>query len=269
VKAARKRAEREPLSKGVVVSRACASYAIHRWVVLSYEVLEEPIGSDSGWSGPGLFERLLERGVDPETAADAEIEELPITPGELFGSSGWRRIDYRLKAGVHRVVVEQSATARPLRLTPRELQACELAALGQKSRYIGEGLGIAAATARGAIDRSVAKLRLASAIQLPLLWYTIGAPARRVSPISGVRHLVFERELAALSRHRLTTIERMLVERVLLGDSYRGMAAYRGVSTRTVANQLSRLYEKFGVSGRAELVAALLAAPPDPSSEAG
>jgi DNA-binding CsgD family transcriptional regulator len=257
------------LSKGVVVSRACASYALHRWVVVSYEVLEEPIGSDFGWSGPGTFERLVERGIDLEIAGDAGIEEVPITPGELLGSAGWRRIGYRLKAGVHRVVVEQSAVARPLRLTRRELEACELAALGRKSRHIGEGLGVAAATARGAIDRSIAKLRLASAIQLPLLWYTLGAPAQRSSFERGVTHLVFERELAVLSRHQLTPIERVLVERVLLGDTYRGMAAYRNVSTRTVANQLSRLYERFTVAGRAELVAALLAPPAKPPGETG
>jgi DNA-binding CsgD family transcriptional regulator len=257
------------LSKGVIVSRACASYALHHWIVVSYEVLEEPIGPDSGWSGPGIFERLLEKGIDRENAAHGGIEEVPISPGELLGGSGWRRIGYRLKAGVHRVVCEQSAAARPLRLTRRELAACELAALGRKSRHIGEGLGVAAATARGAIDRSIAKLRLASAIQLPLLWYTLGAPAQRIGAERGVTHLVFERELAVLSRHHLTPIERVLVERVLLGDSYRGMAAYRNVSTRTVANQLSRLYDRFGVSGRAELVAALLAAPANPPGETG
>ncbi|HTM22910.1 MAG TPA: helix-turn-helix transcriptional regulator [Kofleriaceae bacterium] len=52
-----------------------------------------------------------------------------------------------------------------------------------------------------------------------------------------------------------TATEREVVELVLRGFSDREVAAYRGTSVRTVANQLSSIYGKLGVNSRAELVA--------------
>jgi DNA-binding NarL/FixJ family response regulator len=60
--------------------------------------------------------------------------------------------------------------------------------------------------------------------------------------------------------------ERSLVERLLLGESYRDIAAHRRVSGRTVANQMSRLYDRFAVSCRAELLARLLGSNTNPSA---
>jgi DNA-binding NarL/FixJ family response regulator len=253
------------------VSGACAAYALRRSFSLNYALQEHPIGSGADWRGAGVFERLLESGRGQRSENDVADEAVHITPAELL-TSGWCRIGYRLSGAVHRIVVEPNAAARRSRLTPREFAACQLAALGWKSRRIGSELGVAAATARGAVDRSLAKLRLASSIQLPLVWHTLGSAARRIRRESvraenGAEFLIFERELLVLSSDRLTHAERVLFERLLLGDSYRGIAAHRGVSVRTVANQMSRLYERYHVSGRAELVAALLR-PPEALHEA-
>jgi DNA-binding NarL/FixJ family response regulator len=247
--------------KGWVVPSAGALYAPSRVSSIKYGLGEHPVTPGAAWRGPLAFERLLESGAGLRRVGDVDDELRSIAPSELLGSSGWQRIGYRLGEGLHRVVVCQGGAARPVRLTARELAATRLSALGWKSRRIGTELGIAAPTARGAVDRAVEKLGLASSIQLPLLWQTLAAPGRRLQAASGAWFLVYERALPVLLSDRLTPAERTVVERLLLGESYRRIAAHRGVSVRTVANQLSYLYVKFGASSRTELVAALLAAP--------
>ncbi len=53
----------------------------------------------------------------------------------------------------------------------------------------------------------------------------------------------------------LTEAERAVVARVLEGASNAEIAAERGTSARTVANQLAAVYRKLGALGRAELAA--------------
>ena len=72
-----------------------------------------------------------------------------------------------------------------------------------------------------------------------------------------IGYLMFETPLSLLT-DPLTSAERALVERLLLGDAHRAIAAHRGVSVRTIANQMSRLFEKLAVSSRAELIVRLL-----------
>jgi len=52
----------------------------------------------------------------------------------------------------------------------------------------------------------------------------------------------------------LTGAERGVVRGVLAGWSNRRIARQRGVSERTVANQLASVYRKLGVRGRHELI---------------
>jgi DNA-binding NarL/FixJ family response regulator len=53
----------------------------------------------------------------------------------------------------------------------------------------------------------------------------------------------------------LTSTELAVVEGALAGDSTAAMARRRGVSNRTVENQLLSAYRKLGVSSRSELAA--------------
>lgn len=248
---------------------ARALYALGRVSSVRYGLGEHPPPPGAGWRSPLGFERLLESGAGLRRVGDADDEVLHIATDELLVVSGWRRIGQRLSDGVHRVVVDQGGAARPVRLTTRELSAARLAALGWRSQRIGTELGIAAPTARGAVDRAVSKLQLASSIQLPLLWHTLAGPVRRLRTGGGAAFLVYERTLAVLASDRLTPAERGVIARLLLGESYRHIAVHRGVSVRTVANQLSRLYERFGASSRAELVTMLLATPAGADSPAG
>jgi DNA-binding NarL/FixJ family response regulator len=58
----------------------------------------------------------------------------------------------------------------------------------------------------------------------------------------------------------LTSAERALVDLLFTGATNHAMASSRGVSVRTIANQLARLYRRLGIHSRGEL-AALLCAP--------
>jgi DNA-binding NarL/FixJ family response regulator len=237
-----------------------ASYALRHSFAVSLGLAERTVHCGADWRGEGVFQRLLEGGATLHRVDDPDEEVLPaVGVSELLVASGWHRIANRSNGGIHRMVLARAAGRRVERLTLREFHASRLAALGWPSRRIGAELGVAAATVRGAIDRSVAKLRLASSIQLPLVWHTLAAPCRHIQATSGDSYLVFERELALLTSTALTPAERSLVERLLLGESYRAIAAHRRVSGRTVANQMSRLYDRFAVSCRAELLAHLLA----------
>lgn len=250
-----------------VRASAPASYALRRSLAVSLRLAERRLRPGVDERDEDLFQRLLEGAATPHRVEGLDQAALPaVDPSELLVASGWQRIANRSNAGIHRMVLALAAGRRVERLTLRELDAARLAALGWQSRRIGAELGVAAATVRGALDRSVTKLGLASAIQLPLVWHTLAAPCRRFQATSGDSYLVFERELALLTSAVLTHAERALVERLLHGDSYRAIALHRRVSGRTVANQMSRLYARFGVSSRAELLAHLLALDTNPSA---
>lgn len=55
----------------------------------------------------------------------------------------------------------------------------------------------------------------------------------------------------------LTDAESEVVSLALAGHTNAEIASLRGVSARTIANQLASAYDKLGVSGRAELAARL------------
>lgn len=206
----------------------------------------------------GVFQRLLRGGV--EALAAGEVREQPnlvFDASELLVVSGWHRFGSGLSGGVYRVVIAQRAGGRLERLTARELAVAELMARGWRSHRAGRELGIAAPTVRGALERCLFKLELVSPIQLPLLWHALRLPGRRLEAPHGAAYQVFQVPLGALF-DPLTNAERSLIEGSLEGHSYRGIAAHRGVSVRTVVNQMARLFKKVGVSSRVELVTRLI-----------
>ena len=62
----------------------------------------------------------------------------------------------------------------------------------------------------------------------------------------------------------LTDAERDVVARVLEGASNDDIARARGVSIKTVGNQLDAIYRKVGVGSRYELVLRLITPRPEP-----
>lgn len=75
-------------------------------------------------------------------------------------------------------------------------------------------------------------------------------------PLGEVGALLIEIELERLP-DCLTASEREIVALLLDGRSGAEIAASRGRSYRTIANQLAAIYRKFGVNSRTELAAYL------------
>ena len=82
------------------------------------------------------------------------------------------------------------------------------------------------------------------------------APGRNPSDTRS-RFVLRIRSKLPLALERLPSAERAIAEGVLSGLSNRELALERRTSTKTVANQLARLYERFDVHGRYALVRAL------------
>ncbi|MGD8859749.1 MAG: LuxR C-terminal-related transcriptional regulator [Myxococcales bacterium] len=66
---------------------------------------------------------------------------------------------------------------------------------------------------------------------------------------------------------RLRPSERAVVEGVLAGKSQAEIARARGTSRRTVANQMARILEVFGVGSRLELARVLARRSPAPDRQ--
>jgi DNA-binding NarL/FixJ family response regulator len=76
--------------------------------------------------------------------------------------------------------------------------------------------------------------------------------------LDGVEHvLLISPRADALAEADLTAAERGVAEDLLRGLGNRQIAARRGVSLRTVANQVAAIFVKLGVSSRAQLAATI------------
>ena len=75
--------------------------------------------------------------------------------------------------------------------------------------------------------------------------------------IHGERVIVLSVPAVAASTLPLTKTEQHIAERAACGDTNAQIARARRTSTRTVANQLARIYQKLGVRSRVELAALL------------
>jgi DNA-binding CsgD family transcriptional regulator len=79
--------------------------------------------------------------------------------------------------------------------------------------------------------------------------------------VNGEEYLVLDFPAAGAARVEdpgpwsLTVAEREVAAAAVAGRSNREIAAARGASTRTVANQLASIYRKLGINSRAELAA--------------
>lgn len=146
-------------------------------------------------------------------------------------------------------------------LSSRELQIASYAALGHSNKLIAYSLGIGASTVATHLTSAQAKLGVRGRVALielvrALRWSTPSVEVRR--------HEVGALELAAVGvgttrglLEALSGAEHAIAQCVLRGMSDKEIARERGTSPRTVANQLRRIYERFGVRSRAELAAAL------------
>lgn len=152
---------------------------------------------------------------------------------------------------------------RITRLSERERQVARMAGQGMGHAEIAYALGVGESGVGNALTRALRKLRLRHRTELP---WVVEATARRLPGPEHVAVAATSWDEAALAR--LTTAERAVARHVVAGDSDRAIAAARGTALRTIANQVRAISRKLGVSGRLEIVRALIAVSSSPSSEA-
>lgn len=125
-------------------------------------------------------------------------------------------------------------------LTEREARVLELTARGLQGKMVAYHLGISAAAVSSALRSGAEKLGLGSREEA----VRIAAEALRPTPD----------ETAA---PKLTRSELDVLERLRFGWTNAAIAAARGTSVRTVANQVHQLLQKHGQPSRRALIAAM------------
>lgn len=166
-------------------------------------------------------------------------------------------------------------TDEQCRLRAENVEILERVLSGSGSKVVAIELGASASAISLRVKHSARKLGLVFRVSnMPTLLMMAAHAARSGVRIEGRRselerseqHLVVisaarpDRALA----ERVSAAEYAVVQLLVEGHPYAEIAALRGTSTRTVANQLSAVFKKLDVSGRSQLMAALLSRSPAP-----
>lgn len=157
----------------------------------------------------------------------------------------------------------------PRGLTRAEAIVASWAARGHSDKLIAYELGRSLGTVSSLLSRAYGKLRVRSRSEL-LARLTL-PPSTQIDHVtlsSTSQLVVFESNAAGEnpSPNSLTPVERELYHALSQGLRTRDIALERGVSERTVKNQLTALYKKLGVRSRVE-AARFLIAPDSPSGK--
>jgi DNA-binding NarL/FixJ family response regulator len=139
-----------------------------------------------------------------------------------------------------------------LALTPRERQVAAHAAIGHGVRLIAYELGLAPATVCEQLRSAMQKLGVSTRAELAAAYHLATLPEAALARDAELTVLSIPRR-AREAESRLSPGERAIVEMIERGRSNADIAAARGTSTHTVANQIARLFRKLGVGSRAEL----------------
>jgi DNA-binding NarL/FixJ family response regulator len=159
------------------------------------------------------------------------------------------------------------------RLTPREQRVARLVARGLANKQIAFDLHISTSGVGRAIDGALRKLGLESRVDLAVLGAAFDPYARGLDTarpaatcaeqIHGGKRYVHL--TASLDEHPswqvLSSAERDVVGLALAGHANAEIARARGTSSRTIANQLAKVFRKLGISGRTALASQLLIGP--------
>lgn len=214
--------------------------------------------------------RALDRARGPLRRRD-ELEALNLWQGLVSGK--WTLVDRFESDGKHYVIAHRNEDrlAPALGLAPLDQQVAAHAATGQANKLIAYQLGLNPATVSTILNRVCKKLRLESKTQLAALGATLGVGAgtvtgkptatpaviAQVGPNGPRLGIVTSVDGGASGLESLSQAELACAQLVVAGSSNLEIARTRGVSPRTVANQLASVYQKLGLGGRAELAARL------------
>lgn len=158
-------------------------------------------------------------------------------------------------------------------LNRRNTEILEGLLSGNGNKVLASELGASESTISSLLKRSARQLGLTFRVSnMPTLLMMAAYAARRGVRIEGHRaHLVSRgRNLVAVSAarperalsERVSAAEYAVAQLLVEGHPYSRIAALRGTSTRTVANQLSAVFKKLEVSGRSQLMVTLLSRAP-------
>lgn len=186
-------------------------------------------------------------------------------PWRALAAGAWRVFDHWDDDG-ERVVVARPAICpeRPFGdLSPEEQRVVALAASGLRDKEIASVLTTSIPTVAGALARARKKLGTRCRTELAAAWRlrirsaeaVHGCSIRRREIGGGMVRFAFQAPPS-----RLTRAERAVALLIIAGKPNARIAAERGVSLRTVANQTAALLKKLGVSSRTELTARFSAA---------
>lgn len=199
---------------------------------------------------------VLERARSKEGRGDAD-RALAAWQALLAGE--YTLLD-RFEADGRRYVVahpNEPKVRDPRGLTQREAVVATLASRGHADKLIAYELGIAQGTVTALMNRVLRKLGARSRTELVRLLATPTA-LDRVSMGSDRDFVVLSTDDGARAHDAvfagLSPHEREVVRAAAAGRSNAEIANERGVSTNTVAKQLTSSYRKLGVQARADLV---------------
>jgi DNA-binding CsgD family transcriptional regulator len=226
------------------------------------------LGASSGASSRDARERLREAVLRMEAARGAirsrePDEALKLWEGLVGGC--WSLVD-RFEEGGRRFIVahrNDPEVGDPRGLSRRERQVAEFAGLGLAPQEIAYALGLSPSAVTNAEGRARAKLGLGGRAELATFFAPGGLRRRlRELELAGEPLLVASAPLVAEARLvSLSDGEREVALLAVQGATNADIAARRGTAERTVANQLSAVFEKLGVHSRAELAATLVGEP--------
>lgn len=181
-------------------------------------------------------------------------EALALWQGLVRGR--WSLVD-RIESDGRRFVIAHRNDARvrdPRGLTTREARVAEGLGRGQAPKEIAYELGVSPSAVLKGAARARRKLGLASLAELAAFFAPGGPRERaRIVEVAGERLAVAPLDPDPERLAGLTAAEREVARLAMRGASNAEIAAARGTSARTVANQMQRVLRAFGVSSRAEL----------------
>jgi DNA-binding CsgD family transcriptional regulator len=173
---------------------------------------------------------------------------------------GWAVVD-RIDRDQHRYVLARKAAGGTRALTRREREVVEHASRGWSNKLIAYELGVSSSTVSTHLSHAAAKLGARSRTVLIHIFRALAAmrPGVAVEYVesAGQHFAVIAMPLGAKLPASLSPAERAVAALAIAGKSNADIARARGVSRRTIENQLATAMKKLGVTSRAELSAAI------------
>ncbi|HJK99710.1 MAG TPA: LuxR C-terminal-related transcriptional regulator [Polyangiaceae bacterium LLY-WYZ-14_1] len=169
----------------------------------------------------------------------------------------WSLLDHFDSDGRRYLVARENEPAtRTIRtLTPRERQVALYAAHGHSNKLIGYELGLSEGTVKAHLARAMGKLGFESRSRLASLLASSTSADRASSTTFGTERIEVRSGPVPEPPSGLSPAEAAIFDGILGGADTATLAEARGVSRKTIGNQLSGLYRKLGVASSAELLA--------------